>query len=335
MKKVPYFSIIMPVYNTEKYIRDSIDSVIGQDFDDWELIVVDDGSPDKAGKIADEYKSDKIKVIHKENGGTLMARQTAIGYARGKFILFIDSDDYFLNGALEHIHSILENNKCEMLIFDYIRVSSPTNRMEIIKDGSPRIIKGKNEILKTIVYDSSMNNLWRKAIKASCFDKWKDYSKFSHIFMGEDLLLTLDIIERVDSLILDKSKLYGYRINQDSAVAMDLEKPIMLDYSVREKAYHMFVKYTRPSVKDEKNYVKFCRKMFVISTVNKIAFQKSNLGIYKRIKSTSYYKKVLNRRGIFGAVGIRYTVLFEAFRRNYVFVINAYGAFLRWKKKAR
>ena len=178
MKKTPFFSIIMPVYNTEKYIRDSIESILEQDFNDWELIIIDDGSLDKAGEIADEYKSDKIKVIHKENGGVLMARQMAIGYARGEYILFIDSDDYFLNGALGHIYSILENNKCEMLIFDYIRVSSHVNRREIIEDGSPSIIREKNDILKTIVYDSSMNNLWRKAIKVSCFDKEKDYLKY-------------------------------------------------------------------------------------------------------------------------------------------------------------
>ncbi len=91
------FSIIVPIYNVEKYLRACIDSVLTQTFRDYELILVDDGSPDKSGEICDEYalRDDRIKVIHKENGGLSDARNVGISIAEGEYLLFIDSDDFY------------------------------------------------------------------------------------------------------------------------------------------------------------------------------------------------------------------------------------------------
>jgi len=93
---MPLISVIVPVYNVEKYIFRCIDSILSQQFSDYELILVDDGSPDKCGKICDEYaeKNDRIKVIHKENGGLASARNAGMKIASGKYYVFCDSDDY-------------------------------------------------------------------------------------------------------------------------------------------------------------------------------------------------------------------------------------------------
>ena len=89
------FSVIVPIYNIEKYIRRCIDSVLLQSFTDFELILVDDGSPDRCGAICDEYakKDERIKVIHKENGGLVSARQAGIKVASGDYIFHLDGDD--------------------------------------------------------------------------------------------------------------------------------------------------------------------------------------------------------------------------------------------------
>ena len=89
-------SVIVPVYNTEKYLGDCIDSILAQSYDDFEIILVDDGSTDKSGTICDEYaeRNNRVKVIHQENGGVTNARKTGVRNACGTYFSFLDSDDW-------------------------------------------------------------------------------------------------------------------------------------------------------------------------------------------------------------------------------------------------
>lgn len=94
---MPEFSIIVPIYKVEKYLEICIDSIIGQSFCNFELILVDDGSPDTCGEICDRYSSSdtRVKVVHKENGGLSSARNAGLDIATGKYVIFIDSDDFW------------------------------------------------------------------------------------------------------------------------------------------------------------------------------------------------------------------------------------------------
>lgn len=107
---MPAISIIVPVYNTEKYLSRCIDSVINQTFTDFEVLLIDDGSTDNSGKICDEYaeKDSRIKVIHKENGGQAEARNLALDIAKGDYIAFVDSDDYI---SKYYLHILYDNIK--------------------------------------------------------------------------------------------------------------------------------------------------------------------------------------------------------------------------------
>ena len=89
-------SIIMPVYNVEQYVGKAIESILGQTFTDYELLLVDDGTKDRSGEICDEYagRDERIRVIHKENGGAPSARNTAIDLAKGRYVYCMDSDDW-------------------------------------------------------------------------------------------------------------------------------------------------------------------------------------------------------------------------------------------------
>ena len=97
MSKEPLISVIIPVYRVERFLSRCIDSVIGQTYKNLEIILVDDGSPDRCGDICDEYacKDQRIKVIHKENGGVSSARNAGLDIAKGAYVTFIDSDDYW------------------------------------------------------------------------------------------------------------------------------------------------------------------------------------------------------------------------------------------------
>lgn len=98
MKKYSILSVIVPVYNVEKYLQECVDSILAQDVEDMEVILVDDGATDGSGKICNEYaeKDKRVTVIHKENGGVSTARNAGLDIARGKYITFVDSDDYLL-----------------------------------------------------------------------------------------------------------------------------------------------------------------------------------------------------------------------------------------------
>lgn len=117
-----YFSIIIPVYQTEKYIVDCIDSVLKQDLDDYELILVDDGSTDGSSKICDQYVSqfEKISVIHKRNGGLSDARNKGIKAATGKYLLFLDSDDFWSDSQfLRKLKIEIEHQDCDVMNYHY------------------------------------------------------------------------------------------------------------------------------------------------------------------------------------------------------------------------
>ena len=109
----PFLSVVIPVYKVEKYLNQCVDSVLSQNLDSVEIILVDDGSPDNAGKICDEYaeKDARVKVIHKENGGLSKARNTGIDAAQGEYIIFLDSDDWW--NPLVSVNAILEKVKAE------------------------------------------------------------------------------------------------------------------------------------------------------------------------------------------------------------------------------
>ena len=112
---MPTISVIVPVYKVEPYIRKCVDSILGQTFSDIQVILVDDGSPDQCGKICDEYakQDNRVEVIHKENGGLSDARNAGIPYAKGEYIIFLDSDDYIENDMFEYMYTRMKCIKTE------------------------------------------------------------------------------------------------------------------------------------------------------------------------------------------------------------------------------
>ena len=115
-----FFSVIIPVYKVEQYLSKCVDSVLAQTFSDYEIILVDDGSPDKCPKICDDYaqKDNHIRVIHKQNGGLSDARNAGINSATGKYVLFLDSDDYlYSNTVLEEIEKSLDSDNFPVICY--------------------------------------------------------------------------------------------------------------------------------------------------------------------------------------------------------------------------
>ncbi len=128
------FSIIVPIYKVESYIKECIETVVNQNYDNYELILVDDGSPDNSGRICDEYKKkySNIVVIHKENGGISDARNAGIKAAKGKYIMFLDGDDTLNAGVLQKIANILDEEEVDILSGNYNIYGSESNQNDYI-----------------------------------------------------------------------------------------------------------------------------------------------------------------------------------------------------------
>ena len=113
-------SVVIPVYNVEKYLAECVESVLGQTYQDFEIILVDDGATDSSGRMCDEYvqKDNRICVIHRINGGLSAARNTGLKAAKGEYVYFLDSDDYIESCALEHLMAAAEQEQADVVFFD-------------------------------------------------------------------------------------------------------------------------------------------------------------------------------------------------------------------------
>lgn len=122
MKNQALISVIIPVYNVERYLRECVDSVINQTYKNLDIILVDDGSTDSSGQICDEYakRDDRITVIHKTNSGLSDARNNGLEIAKGKYVYFLDSDDYIAENAIETLFEIAERDNSDIVFFDAV-----------------------------------------------------------------------------------------------------------------------------------------------------------------------------------------------------------------------
>ena len=127
----PLVSVVVPIYNVEKYIGQCVDSLLNQDFENFELILVDDGSPDSCGEIIDEYsrKDDRIRVLHKENGGLSDARNAGVNIATAEYIIFVDSDDYVDSDYISELWRLHDKYGTDMCFTAAVKESDEGNAL--------------------------------------------------------------------------------------------------------------------------------------------------------------------------------------------------------------
>ena len=165
---MPTISIIVPVYNTEKYLHRCIDSILAQTYTDFELLLINDGSTDKSGAICDEYaaKDNRVRVFHKENGGVSSARNLGLDEAQGEWICFVDSDDYVFEEFLQNFISKIDDDVdliCQGMEFDdFFSKNCSIKRFGVDYHGS--IDKGLLELYKKPMLGSLCNKCLKRII---------------------------------------------------------------------------------------------------------------------------------------------------------------------------
>ena len=221
--KIVKFSIIVPVYNVEQYLKDCIESILKQVFKDYEILLIDDGSTDSSGLICDEYAASypQIKVIHKKNGGLSDARNVGIKKAKGEYLIFIDSDDYIELGTLDNFNNQLEkSNYPDVLITRIKKVFIDTGTVKYMDEDLPLdlINKGfKNEIISAMF--SRSNSLWpavRYIVKRSLIiDK---NLKFAVGYLHEDLDWTSKLFLGAETYAALDFYWYNHRIGREDSI---------------------------------------------------------------------------------------------------------------------
>ena len=234
MKSEPLISVIVPIYDAEKYLYRCLDSILAQTFADWECILVDDGSKDRSGAICDEYavKDSRFHVIHKQNGGVSSARQAGLDAAKGDFVIHTDSDDWLDPFMLEELMNHLQKTGAECVIFDFFRV---TNGKKVRQYQAPTNYNHK-QVLKDIIGGKIYACCWNKLIKISTIKKWRA-SFPKNIDFGEDKCFLASLLRNPVSVSYLPQSLYYYdaSINSDSLVRNISKKSMeygfaMVDY---------------------------------------------------------------------------------------------------------
>lgn len=219
-----FFSVIVPVYKVENYLSNCIESVLNQTFSDFELILVDDGSPDTCPEICDSYKEkdSRIKVVHKENGGLASARRAGIKVAQGDYVYNLDSDDLIENDTLEYAYNIINNTGCEIVSFSYRWVKNGQT-VDITSDGVEEGLYTAKDIEKHIypklLMDKNMNHisyyLAGKAIKRELLTPHQ-LNVSEKISLGEDLCCTIPCFFDAKSIYISSKQAYLYTVRTDS-----------------------------------------------------------------------------------------------------------------------
>lgn len=226
---MPFISVIVPVYNVEKYITRCVESLTGQSFQDYEILLIDDGSTDKSGILCDEIEKgyDKVKTYHKRNGGLASARNSGLKCAEGKYVVFVDSDDWVTDDFLEFIYNHLNANPVDILKYGFQRVSD--NKLgEVIvpyyDEGIYKKAQIKSDILPGAIGPIQLFNYDKNALMSACtcaystsFLKKNNISFVSERkILNEDHLFNFHALLCADKVEVTHKILYLYDFREGS-----------------------------------------------------------------------------------------------------------------------
>lgn len=217
-------SIIIPVYNVEKYLPQCLDSVINQTYSDLEILIVDDGSTDCSGAICDKYKDERFQVYHTENHGLSAARNYALDRAHGDYIAFLDSDDWLEETAMEQFITMAETTGADIVACRFFQEYVG----KTVEPGGPEsefIVEG-SDILSTMVIDHKLTeDVWNKFYRASIFDS----IRYPEGWIFEDKATTYKLLQKASVLAYTPSYLIHYR-NRANSLSNTHSMKSLVDY---------------------------------------------------------------------------------------------------------
>lgn len=229
-------SVVVPIYNVEPYLRQCLDSIVTQSYSNLEIVLVDDGSPDRCGEICDAYarRDDRIRVIHQANRGLSAARNAGLDVMNGGCVTFVDSDDWLQGTYVEKLAGLLKEHDADISVCDRFRTADSSSEVTP-RDARTRVLS-RSEAITEVVKPrvGSMVTAWGKLYKARLFDQ----IRFPAGRLHEDEFTTYKVILRSTRVAVTTEPLYFYRHRSDSITGSSFNPNARLDAldAFRERA---------------------------------------------------------------------------------------------------
>ena len=288
------FSIIVPVYNVENELSKCIDSILGQSVEDFELILVDDGSTDRSREICDDYgkKDRRIKVIHKSNRGVSSARNSGLDIANGEYIVFVDSDDYVTEDYLEKLY----NPNVGMVLEGIKHIKVDRENYIILNNKSSGIFKINEEIINEIIESKYINTVYSKMYHNNIIQK-KNIRFREYMIMSEDTMFIIDYMKYIDNIEVKNDLIYNYIKYERETLSTFNEKSMYcleeVDNYIEQNLLNNYgIKYSESFQK--RKWHKYEWTIFQTINSKEMSFTKKRNILKKVFKNKNYIKLVKN-----------------------------------------
>ena len=231
----PKISVIVPVYNVEKYLSRCVDSILSQSFSDFELILVNDGSTDSSEKICDEYgkKDGRVKVIHKKNGGQSSARNAGIKNSIGEYISFVDSDDWISKDYLDYLYLLIKKYNADVSSANFIFTSKENIKFPVYS--REKLVKNTYSILQFYLKQDKMHGKNDFAVWGKLYKKELFYDvKFPIGKIYEDNIINFEILKKCNRYVKSSKIIYAYfqRIHSTTKSKLLKKHLVLIDSSI-------------------------------------------------------------------------------------------------------
>lgn len=303
-------SVIVPVYKVEKYLNRCLDSILSQSYKNLEVILVDDGSPDNCGKICDEYaqKDGRIKVIHKQNGGMSSARNAGLEIATGKYISFVDSDDWLDFKFIETLRNAMIETDVDMTACAFCRTKGDVAKRNKFEQNS-KIVKDK--YFAIFDENSYAGYACNKLFKREIIEKYN--IRFDEkIFNGEDFLFNLEYIHNSQRTSFIDQDLYFYFFRENSMMNLiSLSERFITVVYAREKALE-FLRNNAPTCYDVcmASYLSILLKIKYMSALNIEKYNALYLDVNEKINKNKKGLFRLNKVGLKNKIKLFFMINF-------------------------
>lgn len=235
---MPKISIIVPVYNVERYLVDCIESIRNQSLTDIEIILVDDGSLDNSGAICDDYalKDDRIKVIHKKNGGLSSARNAGLEVAVGEYIGFVDSDDWVDSEMYGFLYKNAVEKQAEIAVCNIAKMG-PDGKFSNFDEGNTDILFTRAEGMEELIRNqkltfSSCNKIYKRKLFMDC--------RYDETIILEDMNISYRLLNQANNIFYTARPMYFYRFNDSSILGKKFNKKRLDEYTVVGRMYSFY-----------------------------------------------------------------------------------------------
>lgn len=222
MNWTPKYSIIIPAYNAGRFLAQSVTSALNQAYiEDYEIIIVNDGSTDDTSIIAEKFalKYDNVSCLTIQNSGPLLARRFGVAKALGEYLIFLDADDCLSDQMLVTFDEVQKRTNADIISCNFSRKKDYSQNVTIENLADGLYFGEKYDVVKYAICACKSNTLWGRAIRRNCFDMDSDYSDYAGLVYAEDLFQLLPIIDRATSYYKINLPLYYYRTDTCSSTS--------------------------------------------------------------------------------------------------------------------